>query len=82
MVWAFAREGIALPHYTGDLWNSGVRIPRNDLEPGDLVFFFADISHVGIYIGDGLMVDAPDFGLTVRVDPVDWADFDGAVRIG
>jgi peptidoglycan DL-endopeptidase CwlO len=54
----------------------------NDLEPGDLVFFFADISHVGIYLGDGLMVDAPDFGLTVRVDPVDWADFDGAVRIG
>ena len=82
VVWAFAREGIALPHYTGDLWNSGVHIPRNDLEPGDLVFFFADISHVGIYIGDGLMVDAPDFGLTVRVDPVDWADFDGAVRIG
>jgi peptidoglycan DL-endopeptidase CwlO len=82
VVWAFAQEGIALPHYTGDLWNSGVHIPRNDLEPGDLVFFFTDISHVGIYIGDGLMVDAPDFGLTVRVDPVYWADYDGAVRIG
>jgi cell wall-associated NlpC family hydrolase len=82
VVWAFAQEGIALPHYTGDLWNSGVHIPRNDLEPGDLVFFFPDISHVGIYIGDGLMVDAPDFGLTVRVDPVYWADYDGAVRIG
>ena len=82
VVWAFAQEGIALPHYTGDLWNSGVHIPRNDLEPGDLVFFFPDISHVGIYIGDGLMLDAPDFGLTVRVDPVYWADYDGAVRIG
>jgi peptidoglycan DL-endopeptidase CwlO len=82
VVWAFGQEGTALPHYTGDLWDSGVHIPRNDLEPGDLVFFFADISHVGIYLGDGLMVDAPDFGLTVRVDPVDWADFDGAVRIG
>jgi peptidoglycan DL-endopeptidase CwlO len=82
VVWAFAQEGIALPHYTGDLWNSGVHIPRNDLEPGDLVFFFPDISHVGIYIGDGLMVDAPDFGLTVRVDPVWWSAYDGAVRIG
>jgi cell wall-associated NlpC family hydrolase len=82
VVWAFAQEGIALPHYTGDLWNSGVHIPRDDLEPGDLVFFFADISHVGIYIGDGLMVDAPDFGEVVRVDPVDWADYDGAIRIG
>jgi cell wall-associated NlpC family hydrolase len=37
---------------------------------------------VGIYIGDGLMVDAPDFGEVVRVDPVYRADYDGAVRIG
>jgi cell wall-associated NlpC family hydrolase len=82
VVWAFAQEGIALPHYTGDLWNSGVHIPRADLEPGDLVFFFADISHVGIYVGDGLMVDAPDFGEVVRVEPVYWAYYVGAVRIG
>jgi peptidoglycan DL-endopeptidase CwlO len=82
VVWAFAQEGITLPHYTGDLWNSGVHIPRADLEPGDLVFFFADISHVGIYLGDGLMIDAPDFGETVRIDPVYWAYFVGAVRIG
>ena len=81
VVWAFAQVGITLPHYTGDLWNSGVHVPRTDLEPGDLVFFYADISHVGIYIGDGLMVDAPDFGLTVRVEPVFWGDFAGAVRI-
>jgi len=82
VVWAFAQEGIALPHYTGDLWNSGVHVARNDLEPGDLVFFFPDISHVGIYIGNGLMVDAPDFGQKVHVDPV-WSNaFVGAVRIG
>jgi len=82
VVWAFAQEGITLPHYTGDLWNSGVHIPRADLEPGDLVFFFPDISHVGIYLGNGLMVDAPDFGETVRIDPVSWAYYVGAVRIG
>jgi peptidoglycan DL-endopeptidase CwlO len=82
VVWAFAQEGITLPHYTGDLWNSGVHIPRADLEPGDLVFFFPDISHVGIYLGDGLMIDAPDFGETVRVEPVYWAYYVGAVRIG
>jgi peptidoglycan DL-endopeptidase CwlO len=81
VVWAFAQVGISLPHYTGDLWNSGVHIPRSDLEPGDLVFFYPDISHVGIYIGDGLMIDAPDFGETVRVEPVLWAYFVGAVRI-
>ena len=82
VVWAFAQEGISLPHFTGDLWNSGVHISRADLEPGDLVFFFSDISHVGIYLGDGLMVDAPDFGEVVRVEPVYWSAFVGAVRIG
>ena len=82
VVWAFAQEGIALPHYTGDLWNAGVHIPRAGLEPGDLVFFFPDISHVGIYLGDGLMIDAPDFGEVVRVEPVYWAAYVGAVRIG
>jgi cell wall-associated NlpC family hydrolase len=82
VVWAFAQEGITLPHYTGDLWNSGVHIPEADLEPGDLVFFYQDISHVGIYLGDGLMVDAPDFGQTVEVQPVMWDVYAGAVRIG
>ena len=82
VVWAYAQEGIALPHYTGSLWNSGVHVARSDLEPGDLVFFFSDISHVGIYIGDGMMIDAPDFGVPVKVDPVWWSAYDGAVRIG
>lgn len=82
VVWAFAQEGISLPHYTGDLWQSGVHIPRADLQPGDLVFFFPDISHVGIYLGDGMMVDAPDFGEAVRVEPVYWSAYVGAVRIG
>ena len=81
VVWAYAQEGIALPHYTGSLWNSGMHVARSDLEPGDLVFFFADISHVGIYIGDGLMIDAPDFGETVQVQPVFWSAYVGAVRI-
>ena len=81
VVWAYAQEGIALPHYTGDLWNSGMHVARSDLEPGDLVFFFPDISHVGIYIGDGMMIDAPDFGQTVQVQPVFWSAYVGAVRI-
>lgn len=81
VVWAFAQVGITLPHYTGSLWNSGVHVGRNDLEPGDLVFFFQDISHVGIYIGNGMMIDAPDFGETVRVEPVYWSAYAGSVRI-
>jgi peptidoglycan DL-endopeptidase CwlO len=81
VVWAYAQEGIALPHYTGSLWNSGVHVARSDLEPGDLVFFFSDISHVGIYIGDGMMIDAPNFGVPVHVEPVYWSAYVGAVRI-
>ncbi len=59
-----------------------MHVARNDLEPGDLVFFFSDISHVGIYIGDGMMIDAPDFGVPVKVDPVYRSAYVGAVRIG
>jgi peptidoglycan DL-endopeptidase CwlO len=81
VVWAYAQEGISLPHYTGSLWDEGVHVSRADLQPGDLVFFFADISHVGIYIGNGLMVDAPSTGQVVQVQPVFWDDYVGAVRI-
>jgi cell wall-associated NlpC family hydrolase len=81
VVWAFAQEGISVPHYTGSLWNSGMHVSRADLEPGDLVFFSADISHVGFYIGNGLMVDAPNSGSFVRVEPVWWGEYVGAVRI-
>jgi peptidoglycan DL-endopeptidase CwlO len=81
VVWAFGQLGITLPHYTGDLWNSGIHISQNELEPGDLVFFYADISHVGIYIGNGLMVDAATYGVGVVVQPIDWSIYVGAVRI-
>jgi cell wall-associated NlpC family hydrolase len=81
VMWAFAQEGISLPHYTGSQWNSGMHVSRADLQPGDLVFFFADISHVGIYLGNGLMVDAPSAGQDVQVQPVFWSAYVGAVRI-
>lgn len=81
VMWAFAQEGISLPHYTGDQWNAGMHVSRADLEPGDLVFFFADISHVGIYLGNGLMVDAPSTGQVVQVQAVFWNAYVGAVRI-
>jgi cell wall-associated NlpC family hydrolase len=79
--WAFAQEGISLPHYTGSQWDSGMHVSRDDLEPGDLVFFFSDISHVGIYIGNGLMVDAPSAGQDVQVQPMFWDAYVGGVRI-
>ncbi len=85
VVWAYAQEGITLTHYTGALWNEGVHVSESDLQPGDLVFFYADISHVGIYLGtsDGVayMVDAPSTGQDVQVQPIFWDEYVGAVRI-
>lgn len=81
VLWAYQQVGIHLDHYTGDQWNEGQHISRSQLRPGDLVFFFPDISHVGMYIGNGLMVDAPTFGQPVQVQPVFWSAYIGAVRI-
>jgi len=81
VMWAYAQVGISLPHFTGDQWNSGQHISRSQLEPGDLVFFFPDISHVGMYVGDGLMLDAPTFGQPVQIQPIFWSAYVGAVRI-
>jgi peptidoglycan DL-endopeptidase CwlO len=81
VVWAYAQLGVSLPHFTGWLWNSGVHVSRSQLRPGDLVFFFAGISHVGIYVGHGFMLDAPTFGIPVGIHKMLWGAYDGAVRI-
>jgi cell wall-associated NlpC family hydrolase len=81
VLWAYGQVGISLPHFTGDQWSMGVHVARADLQPGDLVFFYPDIGHVGLYIGNGLMVDAPNFGEPVQVEPVMWDVYVGAVRI-
>jgi cell wall-associated NlpC family hydrolase len=81
VVWAYAQLGISLPHYTGDIWQLGVHIPKDQLQPGDLVFFFAGEEHMGIYYGHGLMLDAPHTGAQVGIHPMLWNAYDGAVRI-
>jgi cell wall-associated NlpC family hydrolase len=81
VMWAYQQVGISLPHFTVSQYNSGVHVARSDLEPGDLVFFFSNISHVGMYIGNGMMINAPNFGEDVKVQPIYWNEFVGAVRI-
>jgi peptidoglycan DL-endopeptidase CwlO len=81
VVWAYEHVGISLTHFTGAQWNEVRHIPVSELKPGDLLFFFADISHVGIYVGNGLMVDAPTFGQDVQVQPIFWDDFVGAGEV-
>jgi peptidoglycan DL-endopeptidase CwlO len=81
VMWAYEQVGVQLEHFTGDQWNEGQHISRSQLEPGDLVFFYQDIGHVGLYVGNGMMVDAPTFGQPVQIQPVMWNVYVGAVRI-
>jgi peptidoglycan DL-endopeptidase CwlO len=81
VVWAYEHVGIYLTHFTGAQWMEVKHIPRSELKPGDLVFFFADISHVGMYVGHGLMVDAPTFGQDVQIQPIFWNAFVGAGEV-
>jgi cell wall-associated NlpC family hydrolase len=73
---AWARAGVTLLHWTGYQWPSGPHIPISQLRRGDLLFFATDTSdpatihHVGIYIGNGEMVDAPYTGVDVRIDSI------------
>jgi cell wall-associated NlpC family hydrolase len=84
--YVFAQMGISLPHNAAAQFHSpgAVSVPRNQLQPGDLVFFNG-LDHVGIYIGSGEFVDAPHTGATVRIDSLGegWyaANYDGAKRI-
>jgi cell wall-associated NlpC family hydrolase len=77
---AWRSAGIALPRTTYTQINAGERVSRSQLAPGDLVFFYSGISHVGLYIGGGQMIHAPRPGAPVRVAPIDEMPFAGAAR--
>ncbi|EID14283.1 peptidoglycan hydrolase RipC [Mycolicibacterium phlei] len=71
VMWAFQQAGISLPHSSQALARGGQPVSMDQIQPGDLVTYYSDASHVGIYIGDGMMVHASTFGSPVRVAPVD-----------
>jgi len=66
VVYVFAQIGISLPHSTYALWNVGVPVSRDQLQPGDLVFF-SGLGHMGIYIGGGQFIHAPHTGDVVKI---------------
>jgi cell wall-associated NlpC family hydrolase len=69
--YAYAAAGISLPHSSRMQSQMGQQVSRDQLQPGDLVFFYSPVSHVGIYIGGGQMVHAPTFGDVVKVASLD-----------
>ena len=79
--YAYAAVGVALPHSSRAQSQLGVPVSRAELQPGDIVYFYSPVSHVGIYIGDGKMVHARTFGQPVAVTTVDMGGYAGARRI-
>jgi cell wall-associated NlpC family hydrolase len=81
---AFGAVGIPLPRTAQEQFTAGPPVPDGStVRPGDLVFFGSGptaVDHVGIYVGAGLMLDAPHTGAVVRVEPADWAGLTGATR--
>ncbi|WP_392963800.1 NlpC/P60 family protein [Streptomyces sp. LN245] len=67
---AWKAAGVSLPRVTYDQVNAGTTVSLADARPGDLVFFYDDISHVGLYIGDGMMIHAPKPGAYVREESI------------
>ncbi|OIK28168.1 C40 family peptidase [Streptomyces malaysiense] len=78
---AYRSAGVSLPRTTYAQIDAGRRVSRSELRPGDLVFFYSGISHVGLYIGDGRMIHAPNPSAPVRVAPIDQMPFAGATRV-
>jgi len=77
---AWRAAGVSLPHSSSAQYGSGPHVSRSSLQPGDLVFFYSPISHVGIYIGGGKMIDAPYPGTSVRITSISQLPYSGAVR--
>ncbi len=84
-MWVYAQLGIHLDHFTGSQWNAGPHVARDQLAPGDLVFFEPGIGHVGIYIGNNDFIEAPHTGAFVQISSLSnaWyaAEYQGAVRV-
>jgi cell wall-associated NlpC family hydrolase len=77
--WAYKQAGLTLPRTSREQSTFGTAVPRDQLQPGDLVFFYSPVSHVGMYIGDGKMVHAPDTGDVVKISPLQ-SQYSGARR--
>ncbi|WP_199255768.1 peptidoglycan hydrolase RipC [Mycolicibacterium mengxianglii] len=73
VMWSFQQAGVSLPHSSQALAAGGQPVSRDQLQPGDVINFYSDASHTGIYVGDGMVVHASTYGVPVKVVPLDGA---------
>ena len=80
--YAYAAAGVNLPHSSRSQSTMGVPVSRSELQPGDLVFAYSPVSHVGIYVGGGQVIHAYSYGSPVSLGSVNmWGAYSGARRI-
>jgi cell wall-associated NlpC family hydrolase len=79
---AWQQAGVSLPHSSSAQMGSGPSVPQSQLRPGDLVFYYSPVSHVGMYIGNGQIVNAENPGVGVKITGVNSMPYAGAVRPG
>jgi cell wall-associated NlpC family hydrolase len=79
--WAFNRAGVTLPRSSSAQSTVGRSVSWSDMQPGDLVFYYSPVSHVGIYAGGGKMINAPQSGDVVKYQTVSADAFSGARRV-
>ena len=80
--YAWAKAGVSIPHQSAMQYASTPHVAIADIQPGDLLFFYSPISHVSIYIGNGMEIHAPAPGKFVEIASVNWAKVVGASRPG
>ena len=79
--WAFQQAGVTLPRSSSQQARVGTPVSRDELRPGDLLFFYQPVSHVGIYVGDNMMINAPQTGDVVKYSDISRRPLTGARRL-
>ncbi|MEQ1872679.1 MAG: NlpC/P60 family protein [Ilumatobacteraceae bacterium] len=80
--WVWAQAGVSLPHQSRAQFAITAPVPRDQIQPGDLIFYYSPISHVSIYVGNGMLIHAPNTGSFVGLSTVKWHKVVGVGRPG
>jgi len=80
--YAWGQAGVSIPHQSAAQYASTPHVPQDQAQPGDLIFYYSPISHVGLYVGGGSMIHAPQTGSTVSYSVVHWNKVVGVSRPG
>lgn len=80
--YAWAQAGVHLPHQSAAQFASTPHVPKDQAQPGDLIFYYSPIGHVGLYLGNGMLIHAPASGDVVKIVKVNWNKVVGVSRPG